>query len=154
MTPNNFLGLADEYSAFDAAGVLVLPIPFEATVSYGGGAADGPDAIIAASQQVELYDREFDHEPALGYGVHTLPPVALPADPAQAVDAIAAATAEAAASGKLVVRLGGEHTISAGFGRGRALAAHFFPHSGVILAVRGHKHFACLTVNAVHMTGL
>lgn len=118
MTPNNFLGLPDEYSSYDAARVLVLPMPFEATVSYGGGTADGPDAIIAASQQVELYDREFDHEPALGYGVHTLAPVALPADPAQAVEAIAAATAEAAASGKLVVGLGGEHTISAGFGRG------------------------------------
>ena len=72
---DNFLGLAPEFSDVDRAGVLVLPIPYEETVSYGGGTAHGPAAIIAASQQVELYDREHDCEPALRYGVHTLPPV-------------------------------------------------------------------------------
>ena len=76
------------------------------------------DAIIAASQQVELYDREYDLEPALRYGVHTLPALDLPDDPTAAVAAIRAAVAGAARSGKLVVGLGGEHTISAGVGRG------------------------------------
>ncbi len=118
MTPDNFLDLADEHSSFARAGVLVLPIPFEATVSYGGGTRHGPAAIIEASQQVELYDREFDSEPALAYGIHTLPPLPLAADPQTAVAEIAAAVAAAAASGKLVVGLGGEHTISAGFGLG------------------------------------
>lgn len=118
MAPNNFLGLPEPYSDFDRAGVLVLPIPFEATVSYGRGAAGGPAAIVAASQQVELYDREFDREPALAFGVHTLPPLALPAEPAAAVEAIALAVADLARSGKLVVGLGGEHTVSVGFGRG------------------------------------
>jgi len=118
MTPNNFLGLPDPYADFDQAAVLVLPIPFEATVSYGGGTVDGPAAIIEASQQVELYDREFDREPAYGYGIHTLPALDLPTDPAAAIDAIAAAVSQAARTGKLVVGLGGEHTISVGFGRG------------------------------------
>ena len=115
---DNFLGLAPEHSGLARAGVLVLPIPFEATVSYGGGTMNGPDAIITASQQVELYDREFDAEPALEYGVHTLPPVALPDDSEAAIDAIAQAAIAAAATGKLVVGLGGEHTVSVGFGRG------------------------------------
>lgn len=117
-TPDNFLGLETDFSALDRAGVLVLPIPFEATVSYGGGTAAGPEAIITASQQVELYDREYDLEPALQYGVHTLPALDLPDDPAAAVNAIRTAVANAARSGKLVVGLGGEHTISAGVGRG------------------------------------
>lgn len=118
-TLDNFLGLAPEHSDFARSGVLVLPIPFEETVSYGGGTADGPAAIIAASQQVELYDREHDCEPALRYGVHTLPPVDMPAgDPAAAVDAIAQAVEDAARTGKLVVGLGGEHTVSVGVGRG------------------------------------
>jgi agmatinase len=112
------LGLAPEQSDRARAGVLVLPIPFEATVSYGGGTVKGPEAIIRASQQVELYDREFDAEPAIAYGVHTLPPVNLPDDAPAAVDAITQATAAAAATGKLLVGLGGEHTISVGFGRG------------------------------------
>jgi agmatinase len=115
---DNFLGLAPEHSDAEQAGVLVLPIPFEATVSYGGGTANGPTAIITASQQVELYDREFDAEPALEYGLHTLPPLALPEDSVAAIAAIAQSTAAAAATGKLVVGLGGEHTVSVGFGRG------------------------------------
>ena len=98
--------------------MLVLPIPLEATVSYGGGTAKGPAAIIEASQQVELYDREHDCEPAMDYGVHTLAPLDLPSDPEAAVDRIAEGIAAALASGKLVVGLGGEHTISAGVNRG------------------------------------
>lgn len=100
MVPDNFLGLADEHSSFERAGVLVLPIPLEATVSYGGGTAHGPRAILTASQQLELYDREVDDEPALVYGVHTLPPVDLPDDVAASVDTIAATVAAARAHGK------------------------------------------------------
>lgn len=118
MTPDNFLGLPEPQSTFAAASVLVLPIPFEATVSYGHGTERGPAAIIEASQQLELYDREYDFEPALRYGIHTLPALTLSADPEAAVAEIAAATAQAASSGKLVVGLGGEHTVSVGFGRG------------------------------------
>ncbi len=117
-TPHNFLGLEGEYSDFAHAGVLVLPLPFEATVSYGRGTAGGPEAILTASQQVELYDREYDDEPALRYGVHTLPPLELPNDPAAVVTAIRAAAAEAARSGKFLVALGGEHTVSVGVGLG------------------------------------
>jgi agmatinase len=116
--PDNFLALEEPYSTFDAARVLVLPIPLEATVSYGGGTAAGPRAIIAASQQVELYDREHDCEPALDYGIHTLPALEIDADPGVAVAEIAAAVAEAASGGRLVVALGGEHTISAGVNHG------------------------------------
>ena len=118
MTAGNFLGLPQPYSDFKRAGALILPIPFEATTSYGSGTAGGPAAIVEASRQVELYDREHDREPALDYGVHTLAPVALPAEPEAAVERIAEAVARAAASGKLVVGLGGEHTISAGLSRG------------------------------------
>jgi agmatinase len=115
---DNFLGLAPEYTDPERVGVLVLPIPFEATVSYGGGTANGPEAIITASQQVELYDREFDAEPALEFGVHTLSSLEVPDESLAAIEKITQATAEAAATGKLIVGLGGEHTVSVGFGRG------------------------------------
>jgi agmatinase len=115
---SSFLDLAGRHADAETAGVLVLPIPLEATVSWGRGTARGPAAIIDASTQLELYDREFDSEPALAYGVHTLPPVPLPADAPAAVDAIESAVAAAAGRGKLLVGLGGEHTMSVGFGRG------------------------------------
>ena len=116
--PDNFLALEDPYATFETARVLILPVPLEATVSWGRGTARGPRAIIEASRQVELYDREHDGEPALEYGVHTLPEVGLSEDPAVAVAEIAAAVCEASATGRLVVALGGEHTISAGVNHG------------------------------------
>lgn len=38
------------------ARVVLMPVPFDATTSYGGGAAQGPEAILRASVQVDLYD--------------------------------------------------------------------------------------------------
>ena len=38
--------------------VVLIPVPWEATVSYGSGTADGPAAILKASQQVDLFDRD------------------------------------------------------------------------------------------------
>lgn len=114
----NFLALDGPPATFEAGRVLILPIPLEATVSWGGGTAAGPRAIIVASQQVELYDREHDRESAVEYGIHTLPALDPSDDPAVAVAEIAAAVAESAATGRLVVALGGEHTISAGVNHG------------------------------------
>lgn len=36
--------------------MVLVPVPWEATVSYKGGTADGPKAILDASQQIDLYD--------------------------------------------------------------------------------------------------
>ena len=123
LPPENFLGLDPALGAYETSRAVVLPIPFESTVSYMGGTRHGPRAILHASTQVELYDREFGSEPALAYGVHTLPYLAPShASPEATVAAIAACAAEHAAAGKLVVGLGGEHTVSVGLGRGLARA--------------------------------
>lgn len=51
--------------------VVLLPVPWEATTSYGGGAAEGPRAILEASMQVDLYDLDVDKP--YEAGVHMLP---------------------------------------------------------------------------------
>ncbi|MBL9038266.1 MAG: agmatinase family protein [Archangium sp.] len=38
------------------ARVVLIPVPFEATTSYGGGTSDGPRAVLEASRQVDLFD--------------------------------------------------------------------------------------------------
>ncbi len=38
--------------------VIVVPVPFEATTSYGGGTSRGPAAVLEASRQVDLHDQE------------------------------------------------------------------------------------------------
>jgi agmatinase len=127
LPPENFLGLDPEHSDYDRSAALILPIPYEATVSYGQGAREGPRAIIHASRQVELYDRELDDEPALTYGVHTLPAIApVGSGPEAMVDAIAACAEEHLRAGKLLFGLGGEHTVSVGVARAvRALHGEF-----------------------------
>ncbi|WP_375772985.1 agmatinase family protein [Archangium gephyra] len=42
----------------DEAHVVLIPVPFEATTSYGGGTSDGPSAVLEASRQVDLFDVE------------------------------------------------------------------------------------------------
>jgi agmatinase len=44
---------------FEQAGCVLIPAPFDATTSYGGGASAGPAAILAASAQVDLFDLQF-----------------------------------------------------------------------------------------------
>lgn len=118
LPPYNFLGLDDAASAYDRSAVVVLPIPYEATVSYGQGTRNGPRAIIEASRQVELYDRELDSEPALTYGIHTLPAIApVNSGPEATIAAIAACAEEQLRAGKLLFGLGGEHAVSAGIAR-------------------------------------
>ncbi len=53
------------------AAVVIVPVPFEATTSYGRGTARGPEAVLEASRQVDL----FDVEPGRPYlsGIHMLP---------------------------------------------------------------------------------
>ncbi|HZW09129.1 MAG TPA: agmatinase family protein [Phycisphaerales bacterium] len=43
----------------EEAALVVIPVPFEATVSYGGGTESGPGAVRIASAQVDLLDRRF-----------------------------------------------------------------------------------------------
>ena len=40
--------------------VVVVPFGLEKTVSYGGGTSKGPNEIIKASHQVELFDEVID----------------------------------------------------------------------------------------------
>jgi agmatinase len=112
--PHNFLGLEGELATWDRAGAVILPIPYESTVSYQGGTRRGPGAILEASRYVELYDQELDCEPA-DHGVYTLPALHLTgAGPREAVGELRAAYDRIleAAGERLVVGLGGEHSIS------------------------------------------
>lgn len=112
--PRNFLGLEEEYSGLNDSRVVILPVPYEATTSYGGGTSRGPDAILEASRYIELYDQELDAEP-YEVGVATLPGLELTgAGPEAAVGELRAAYDAVldAFPGKFVIMLGGEHSIS------------------------------------------
>jgi agmatinase len=112
--PRNFLGLEGDLAGWETAAVVILPIPYESSVSYQGGTRRGPAAILEASRYVELYDQELDMEPA-DVGVYTLPALHLSAaGPEVAVAELRAAYDRIleAAGDRLVIGLGGEHSIT------------------------------------------
>ena len=139
-TPWNFLGLPQDLSDPGRARGWLLSIPYESTTSYGAGTREGPAAILAASRQVELYDREFGNEPAAEYGVHTTLPLNLVhRSPEAMIQSVEDAVAEML-SGKprpeVLGVLGGEHSISAGVVRG--LARTLKPDSLVVVHIDAH----------------
>ncbi|HUX01989.1 MAG TPA: arginase family protein, partial [Phycisphaerae bacterium] len=75
LAPPNFLGLSAAAAAYESAHIVVLPVPFEATTSYGTGTRGGPDAILIASRQVETFDPESQKDLA-DAPIHTAAPVA------------------------------------------------------------------------------
>jgi agmatinase len=112
----SFLGLAEEDTRYEACRGVVVPVPYERTVSYGGGTARGPDAIIAASAYVELYDEILREEPYLKGGIHTADPVvaAEGEEPEPFLERLAEVARGLFADGKFPVFLGGEHTLTTG----------------------------------------
>ncbi len=108
---HRFLGSEVAPRAPENACFHVIPVPYEASVSYGHGTARGPEAILAASDQLEL----FDGESCPGdLGIFTHPPVDC-SGPAPAVMArIAEATRSVLRLGAMPVLLGGEHSLTYG----------------------------------------
>lgn len=49
--------------------VVLIPVPWEVTASYGSGTSSGPELIHKASVQVDLYDIEFGNAYQTGYAM-------------------------------------------------------------------------------------
>ncbi len=97
----------------DQARAAIIPVPLEATVSYGSGTALGPAAIICASNQLELYDIPLDEEP-MRRGVVTRSVVDCRGSLERALERIQAAVTYELDGGRLPIVLGGEHTVTVG----------------------------------------
>lgn len=61
-----------EACSYEAAKAVIIPFGLEASVSYGGGTSKGPQAMIDASPELELFDEELWCEPLREIGVVTI----------------------------------------------------------------------------------
>ena len=115
LPPNNFLALPEQWSGLERSRVVVLPVSYEHTTSFGKGTALGPESILEASGQLELYDEELDAEIyTLTGGIATVKPMDLVGNDAVAVESIREHVHGLIGKDKTVVCIGGEHTISIG----------------------------------------
>lgn len=107
-----FLGADLPETPYEASQVVVLPLPFERTTSYGRGTEKGPEGLLVASGYVELYDEELGIEP-LQQGICTVPAFLPPSeDLAAAMTEMEAEVRRHMEAGKFVVTLGGEHALT------------------------------------------
>jgi agmatinase len=91
----------------------VLPVPYDFTTTYQGGTRWGPRAILAASQNMEIWDEELGA--TYRAGIHTLPEIEPTArGPEAMVERVERAAAWILDQQKLPAILGGEHSITAG----------------------------------------
>jgi agmatinase len=118
----NFGGIDEQYTAYASAPVVILPVPYDATSTWIRGADHGPDAILEASANMELYDIQTQREVYL-VGIHTAKPVGLTGSPEIMVGEVQHAVAGILADRKFPVIIGGNHSVS--IGPIRACAAHY-----------------------------
>ncbi len=109
----NFGGIdEEEYSSLDNARILILPVSYEGTVSYGTGTGAGAMAIVNASRNMELYEEETDAE-VYKLGIHTLPEFTPRKTPETMMSELYGYTKKLLALDKFICMLGGEHSVSA-----------------------------------------
>lgn len=111
--PMNFGGIEEaEFSNFDSSRILVLPVSYEGTVSFGTGTGAGAMAIIDASRNMELYEEETDSE-VYKIGIHTLEEFTSRDLPEMMMNDLYEHSKELLKSDKFLCMLGGEHSVSA-----------------------------------------
>jgi len=116
----SFLELDITPSSYEEAYIHIIPVEMEKSVSYGGGTAAGPRAILEASLQLEAFDGKtvpgqagmFTHEPIKCQAVEV----------EEDLEVISAEVSKVLQKNGLPVILGGEHTVTLGVLRAFAAA--------------------------------
>jgi agmatinase len=116
-----FGGLLDPFANLNDSQIVILPVAFDQTTTYQHGTDKGPAALIEASRHLELYDIETDTEVYLK-GIHTLS-ILQPQSTEAMLQAVHEQVQYFLKRKKVVVTLGGEHTIS--YAAIQAYSEHF-----------------------------
>ncbi len=115
----HFLGSEIEQPEPEKALFHILPIPYEDSVSYGGGTMQGPSAILEASWQLETWDGKSTPSSA---GIFTHPAIDCSGHAEQVMARIAERTTKIRQLGKMPVGIGGEHSVTLGIIQGMLAA--------------------------------
>jgi agmatinase len=112
LTVGEFGGTTPTPTTFDAARVVILPVPLDRTTSYVPGTRNGPHEILVASSHMELWDEETQTD-VHSIGIYTLPEMEFPfASMEEVVREIRRVASEIVSRDKFPFILGGEHSIT------------------------------------------
>ena len=128
MPKKTFFQLPPELTDPKTARFHVLPIPYEGTVCFMHGTADGPDAILDVSDQMEYIDEEL-HNEFYKAGIATYDPIPSADTPVEQLQRIYDAVCPLFQLGRFPLILGGEHSITPPIVRA---AAEVYPNLSVL----------------------
>jgi agmatinase len=130
---SDFGAIPAEFAGEEAARIVVLPVPYDETSTWIKGADRGPQAIIDASANMELFDIQTGSE-VFRRGIFTAPAVTESTSPEAMVTAVRERVGGYLDRGKFVVVVGGEHSVSVG-----SIQAHAAHHPGLaVLQLDAH----------------
>ena len=109
----NYGGIPDEFCNYKDSKIVILPVPYDGTSTWGKGADRGPDAILEASANMELYDIDTDSE-VFRKGIYTAKPVREKTSPEKMAEQVRKEVSRYIEDGRFIVTLGGEHSVSIG----------------------------------------
>jgi agmatinase len=109
----NFGNIEEPFSCLSTSNIVILPVPYDETSTWIKGADKGPEAILEASANMELYDIETQSE-VYRYGIFTAGPVIEKSDSEKMLVEVCSSVRHFLNLGKFVVTIGGEHSISFG----------------------------------------
>lgn len=112
-TSKNYAGIPDEFAQLEKSKIILIPVPYDGTSTWGKGADKGPEAFLEASENMEWYDIETDSE-VYKQGIHLTDPIDEKSSPEAMVKAVYATTKDFIKRNKFVTVFGGEHSISIG----------------------------------------
>lgn len=118
----NYGGLEPEFSTYENSEIAILPVPYDGTSTWIKGADKGPDAIIEASENMELYDIETESE-VYRKGIATLEPVSEASSPESMASEVERRMDAILNDRKFPVLIGGEHSVS--IGAFKAMKKHY-----------------------------
>lgn len=111
MKNNQRFFFLDKQEDFNKSTIVIFPVPFERTTSYKKGTVYGPEAILKASAEVEFYDEELESE-TFTSGIHTMQEIKCRGSTEKFFEKIRMTADNLLRSGKFIVALGGEHSIT------------------------------------------
>ncbi|NAY91865.1 agmatinase [Muricauda sp. JGD-17] len=108
-----YAGIPEEYASSHKSKVVLIPVAYDGTSTWGKGADKGPDAFLQASENMELYDIETDSE-VYKEGIYLTETLDGFDSPESMVEMVHKVVRDYLNRNKLVTIVGGEHSVSIG----------------------------------------
>ncbi|WP_299684846.1 agmatinase [uncultured Dokdonia sp.] len=112
-TINTYAGIPEKYAGIESSKIVLVPVTYDETSTWGKGADKGPDAFLQASENMELYDIETDTE-VYKQGIYLANAVTEKSSPEAMVNAVHEVIKSNIKRNKFVTMFGGEHSVSIG----------------------------------------